>query len=484
MASADPQFARYQGASVFAGLIDQRASPFLPQDPLCTAVFGTEHLEISPQSGQAIPGGVPAVFETTYEVAAIKSLSLHLRVGPGAIAPGGLGATATANNVGLVNGFGLAAIEEIELKFGQNKLTTMRPMEVLEKAQWHLSDEEYSTFSEMVGLGLDDFRRYQRFTAGDQLFTVPLLLLLGLHLGADLSQVLFQRMLSEKLRLTIKFAPVNKIFFANGTFSFPAGDPAAALPAAASVFKECYLLVEGVHVGDQEAKAMEQIYKMPRRYICREAQHCTPVRVPAATLLNGTFVDISMREINQPCVAVYVVMRWAADIDRVTGGTGATRGCRLFNTRGWYNPGGLTTARGQPIVASLEGRSGSNMRWLKKTPVQRLLEYERNRVYKGSGLRFDQYGMNKGAVPHICFSHDPTKENAVLGFMDFAQGDNPVLRVEFRVLPAVNNVTACANIGEAANEDIGQVSDLEILVIADTVKQITLANHGIASPLN
>src|SRR5690606_27510985 len=84
-----------------------------------------------------------------------------------------------------------------------------------------------------------------------------------------------------------------------------------------------------------------------------------------------------------------------------------------------------------PIITHLEGRVGSNAFWLKKTRVQHLLDYERARVFKGSGVQPTATGnIAAPAIPIVSFSHDPTRENAALGFIDckFNQEVDSMLR--------------------------------------------------------
>lgn len=481
MSSATPQVLRGAVSSVLNTYIAPGASPFLPRDPVCSAAHLTEHVSLEQTTGQAKPGG-RAVYDLPMDVDGIKSLFLDVRLNS-CSTPGGGGA-ATANNFGFVDYVGLAMIEEIMVRYGTERIQLIRPLEMFEKLQWQLDSDKRDQILHLIGGGMTNTQRYQACTRGRQQIQVPLLTLLGLHLGADLSQTIMQRAMTERIKIEIKFAPVETLFFANGTFSCPDSAVASATPSADTVFEEVFLTLEGVHLVDEERKAHEMIYKQPRRYMFREAQYCTPVRVPGATTLNGSVIDISLREINQPVVALYVIIRWAADVDRVVGGAGADQGRRLFNVRGWYNPGASATPTGQPIISHIEGLSGANIQFLKRTRVSRLLEYERARVYKGKTiLPRDVEEIPGAAIPHVSFSHDPTKENAVLGFIDFAQMDSPKLRLTF-FSQAVGGVATNATINAAATVDIGTNSDLEITVVADTFNQLNFARNAMARPLN
>lgn len=470
MSSATVQVGRTVPTSPMNSYVNQSASPFVPREAITSAMHLTEHLEIQQVTGLPQPGGT-CTYELPYEVDAVKSLSLVLRAASGAIpAPGGGAATSAR----LVDYFGLAAIEEISVKFGTERIQIVRPLELFQKLHFNLDNDKRHTIRNMVGGGLTAAQRFTRMISGEQQFVVPLLTLMGLHLGADLSQTLFVRAMTERWRITIKFSPVNSLYEADGTFMVPAGGAQLAIPVASTVFTECYLLAEGVHVADSERKVQEQIYMSPRRMLIREHQYCTPIRVSGATSLTaGAQIDISLREINQPCTSIYVLFRWATDLDRICGGAGGSLGTNRFNVNGWWMPGGtLTTAANGPIITHLEGRVGSNAFWLKKTRVQHLLDYERARVFKGSGVQPTATGnIAAPAIPIVSFSHDPTRENAALGFIDFSQSDNPVLRVYF----GHQGVAGPATINAAATTDIGANSDLEVLVIADTITQLNFA---------
>lgn len=469
MSSGTVQILRTVPTSPMNSYVNQAASPFVPREAVTSAMHLTEHLEIQQVTGLAQPGGT-CTYELPYEVDAVKSLSLVVRAASANLNSGTAGAAAFA----LCDYFGLALIDEILIKFGTERIQIVRPLELFHKLHFNMDNDKRHTIRNMVGGGLTLAQRNARIVSGEQQFVIPLLTLMGLHLGSDLSQTLFVRAMTERWRITIKYSPVDTLYDANGTFAVPAGAVAAAIPTASSVFTECYLLAEGVHVADSERKLQEEIYMKPRRMLIREHQYCTPVRVSGTlSLTAGATVDISLREINQPVVAIYVLFRWAADLDRRTGGVGGSTGCNRFNTSGWWVPGGtLTTAANAAIITHLEGRVGSNAFWLKKTRVQHLLDYERARVYKGSGVQAIATGnVPAPAIPTVSFSHDPTRENASLGFVDFSQSDNPVLRVYF----GHQGVSSAATINNAATTDIGGNSDLEVLVIADTITQLNFA---------
>lgn len=468
MSSLTNTVARTAGSSIFNGLLADNASPFVPREPLRSALFGVEHLEIQQLTGTAQPGGT-VTYELPYEVDGVKAINQVFRLVAGSAG------TAIGSTWGYSDYVGLALIDEITMRFGTERIQTIRPLELFFKMHSYLDNDLRNCLRNLVGGGLTLTQRFQRITSGEQQIVVPLLTLMGLHARGDLSQTLMVRAMTERWRMTVKFSPVNTVIdnTTAGTISIPPAATAAAVPlASTALFSECYLYVEGIHIADDERKLQEKIYMQPRRMLIREHQYCTPVRIPGTLSLSGTTVDISMREINQPVVGIYVFLRWAADLDRTTS-PGGSGGCNRFNTRGWFNPGGSITATGAPIISHLEGRVGSNGFWLKKTRVEHLLDYERVRLLKGSGVSASATGQIPApAIPAVFFSHDPTRENAAFGFIDFAQTDNPVLRIYFQNVGSINSVLGNATINNAANVDIGTNSDLEVLIVADTLTQL------------
>lgn len=131
---------------------------------------------------------------------------------------------------------------------------------------------------------------------------------------------------------------VTTIMESDGTYSFATAAALGQPPAAAGhwLAPDSALYVEGKHIIDSERRMLEEIHRAPRRYFLRDYQYATAVRVAGTQGLNtGTTVDIPLREINQPVVSLQVHIRWAADLDRIEGGAGGTRGRNRFNYGGW-----------------------------------------------------------------------------------------------------------------------------------------------------
>lgn len=79
MSSLTNTVARTAGSSIFNGLLADNASPFVPREPLRSALFGVEHLEIQQLTGTAQPGGT-VTYELPYEVDGVKAINQVFRL--------------------------------------------------------------------------------------------------------------------------------------------------------------------------------------------------------------------------------------------------------------------------------------------------------------------------------------------------------------------------------------------------------------------
>jgi len=424
-------------------------SPHYPLDPVVSTAHLTEHIELRPTIGAIAPDGT-AEFDISLDADVLKKLTLELHL------------SAIANEVATqsayVNWIGLACWDEITVRFGTEKLqTTIRSEEMYAKINKLMDDEERLMAQKM--LGFDTLANRAAAAATAQYVYVPLYTLLGLHIGADPSQSIFVRGLGERLNLRIHFRPFNKWIEANGSLASPT--------SATTVLSDSYLLCEYEHVYDDERAKLEQIYSMPRRYVFDEYQYNSTVRIPGTQALSGS-LDVELRNFNQPVSFWVVIFRWAADLDRVNlladpGLVEATFGFRAFNVDDWYNAG-------DPLISHVTVKSGSSNFILKRSPVQRLVTYEHARVYKGS---------NDVGVISWSHSYDPSRPNAVLGFVDPSQMERPVLTLEFS-----GTAAAYATINAAATALLGANSDLDVTVLAATKNQLNFDNHQVRHPFN
>jgi hypothetical protein len=445
---------RSQASSPIGGAyVKTPASPFVPLDVVISRPHLIEDIEVAPLSGNPQPGG-KLQFELPLEVDLITKVNLRVRLAPlDAVGP------PAATFYRWSNFVGLNIIEEVRCRFGTEKLQTVRRDEIFAKMHSYYADEEKANLQRLVG-GLTEAERDDR-AVNEQEIMVPLLTLLGLHLFGDPSQSLFVRGLGEKVRFEIDLAAFNTLVESDITN--------AVVPT--SPFAELTLHCEGQHIYDAERRQLEKIYAAPRTYTFDEVQTSVRRIVPAATTLDGGKISVQLDNFNQPSQAMYVFIRWRNDVERTVGAATAkgVRGRDYWNVAGWFNPDGGSN---RPIVSTVAVRVGSNSYMLKESRVETILDYEHTRHWKGS---------NPPAVLKWTWSHDPTRENAVLGFLDPSQVDRPVLELNTQSSGPSN---ALNTIGDVSTLDIGESSDLVIDVLSFSKNRLHYDNFLIRHPFN
>lgn len=239
---------------------------------------------------------------------------------------------------------------------------------------------------------------------------------------------------------------------------------------------ECY--PEGKHIYEDERQRLAKLYGMSRRMVFQDYQNVEELSL-ASTLAAGSTSTHDLAEITQPVVALYALLRWQEDLRRTTNAAGPVggRGYNPTNISGWMQPGGLNI---RSIISHIEVLVGSNNSALRQIRVEDLTEYEHCRSFKGTA------GVG---IPAWSYSHDATRENAVLGFIDPSQMDK--LRIRFYIQDAdPDNVSglgagAVDTIGEASTTDnMAASSNLICTVVAQTVNQINADMHQLRRPYN
>lgn len=226
------------------------------------------------------------------------------------------------------NFVGLNIVDELRVRFGTEKLQTIRRDEIFSKMHSYYADEEKANLQRLVG-GLTEGERDDK-AANDQEIMVPFLTLMGLHLFGDPSQSLFVRGLGEKVRIEIDLAAFDTLVESDVTNPTVPANP----------FVELSLYCEGQHVYDAERRQLEKIYASPRTYTFDEVQTSVRKIVPAATTLDGGRISVQLDNFNQPSQSMYVILRWANDLNRTVGEATAkgVRGRDYWNVAGWFNP--------------------------------------------------------------------------------------------------------------------------------------------------
>jgi len=469
MASASSAVLRSVPSSVIAGQLIGPASPYLPSNIITCAPHGVEHIEVSPTTGSVAPNAT-AMFELPLEVDLVTRLTLRFRL-----------AAIPNVNAWYTNGIGFACIEELWCQFGTERLQTIRADELFCKMETMFIEDDKQNLREMTGF--DTQANLINRARRPQTIYCPLLTLLHMSFGSDVSQPLPTRMLGEKIKLYVKFRPAYQwvsstggAVVINGT-SITSTTLTSDVMDANSVFQPG-LYVEGQHIFEDERQAHEAIACKPRRILFSE-QQVVRARIPAGTSVTAV-PAIDLREFNQPVSSIMIMLRWAEDLDRrvlqasrdpVTGAAN-TSGFNPWNIGGWYdNSGTGTVFANLPLVKSVRIDVGGSLFALKETDVDSLIKYEHMRKFKGVGSRF--------GVMHFTYSHDPCRPSAVLGFLDFSQTDLPRLRL------TLQNPGGAATVGDASlNDTCNLASDLDVTVIGFTHNLLHSHQNALFHPFN
>lgn len=452
MSGSSQAVIRTQAASPIGGAYTKVPdTPFLPSNVMTTRPFLMETVDVSALGGQPQPGTRNAAFELPLEVDIITAASVQFTLKP---------LVHSSTFARYVDYVGLAAIEEVRLRIGTEKLQTVTRDELFAKIETHYTNDTKQNLRRLCGGGLTPAQR-EDLALNSQEITVPLMTLLGLHLLGDLGQSLFIRGLGEKLRVEIDFAPANTLYEITRTEDLS--------PLTTELFESCFLRCDGVHVYEAERKQLTTIYQGERTMTFDEAQRSVRREFPVGESLSSNTLVIPLDNLSQPTTTIYIFLRWKADLDRVAGGgpVGAwPRGRDYFNVGGWYNPGG---GANRPIVKTVSIKAGGSAFVLKPTSVQQLMVYHQQQRFKGSEVV---------AVLKATWSLEPTRENAVLGFFDPSQIDRMQLLLELQTTGGQTTI------GAASNLDIGEQSPLVVDVLASTKNRLHFDNHLVRHPFN
>ena len=203
-----------------------------------------------------------------------------------------------------------------------------------------------------------------------------------------------------------------------------------------------------------------------------EVQYATSFYIPGTTVLPST-VSFELTNITQPITYLVFVFRAAADLQRVAGGAGGTRGYNPYNWAAWWNAGG---GNQNEIVHAIQVKSGNNeiIAW---EPARRMVNYQHATDFSGDIT---------SALPAVSWSHDASQVNAVLGAISFDQIDRPRCWIFFQQ-PTLG--TAFTTVGAAVNADIGggggsPAGDMYLDVLGFTKGNVDVANWLLSKPYN
>ena len=253
-----------------------RASPFFPRPPQVSAPCVCEHVDFQASTGSVSPNN-KGVFEIALDGDVLKNLGLTLRLDylPIAGLSGG-----TASLIRYVDLVGLACWSEITLKYGTERIQTIKPEEIYCKLMSMYSDEKKAQLYRLLGGGTAAQRSERAQNDPNQFVHIPFLTLLGNHLEGDPSQALFVRGLGERLKVEIQFTPAYQWVESDATTSYKIGADTTttyatgASAASTAAFVKSYALsCEFYHVYPEERAQLAAIAKGSRRMLIQDYQY-------------------------------------------------------------------------------------------------------------------------------------------------------------------------------------------------------------------
>lgn len=473
MASHTASLTKFYGQGPIASNFVSASSPYVPSEAICSAPHGVQHLEVPPLSDGSMAPGKTAVFELPTELDLITKIGLRFALGS---------MTAGGAVCHWTQGIGYACIEEIVMQFGTERLQTIRGGDELFCKVLNMYEDEDRN-NQMALAGFDTVPNLvTKAQHGHNVINFNLLTLLHFGLGGDPGHAFPIRMLGEKVKISIKFRPASQwatSFNAGGvTVTGSSGSSAITTTTinAPNIFNTTSinpgLYIEGQHIFEDERQMHEALACKPRRMLFSEQQLVKNVRFGAAQSTVNQVLTVEMRELTQPVASAFVLIRWGDDLDRTCGDVarGVGRGYDPWNVGGWYDNAGTVPATNLPLVRSMRIDSGGTLFPLQETEINTLLQYEHSRKFKGTW---------SAAIPHWTYSHDPSRPNAVLGFLDFSLIDNPRMRL------TLQNPGASATIGAAAvNDTASATSELDITVVCFTHNLLHTHQNALFHPFN
>lgn len=469
-------------SGVGASTIDNDESPYLPAPSNVAAPHLPYHIPIAPTAGDGFLQPNRTVdFSFSIEAQLLTKVNLRMFLDR-ILINGEAGETvATATFARYVDYIGLACFSQARMKFGLEQLQIIRPLEIFSKLRNCYSDEQRNNLDTLLKGALTPAQRDVLRANDRQQVILPMLTLLGLHLGCDPSQNFYIRGLGERLHIEFDMEPFFHWIEGDGNVEIGTGLGTAvtattALPAAGTVVQQGDLFCEYQFITEEEEAAHESIWSMARRYLFAEAQYVFSHVIPATTALNGAdYINQQLRfdGINQPVKTVYVYFRWQDDLTRDFQGANGSRGRNLFNVGGWQNPGGVVANRS--VFDQISLRVGNDNFALKATPIETLTEYEHARKFLSTG---------SGGVLCWTYEHLPCDENSATGYLDFSQSEKPQLILRTRNIAAV-----LATIGDAKAADIGGANTgdgagLAVDVHCVTINKLAMDRNTIKHPVN
>lgn len=459
------------GSGVGAQFVKNQNSPFMPRSPQVAAPFVVEHVNFQPKTGALQPGGQRITYEIDWDGDVAKNISFVMRLDklPLAHLAGG-----TASFIRYVDFVGLSCWSEIEVRFGTERVQTIRPEEIYCKIMSEYPDDKKDQFARLLGGGLTPAERSARAqNNANQYIEIPLMTMLGLHYESDPSQALFIRGLGQKLQISITLNPATMWIETDATTTYGTGELGAliAIGALGTTFvRSSSLNVEMYHVMDAERIQLEKIARGSRRMLISDYQYAGPGRYQhaAATSLTAQGAVFTLTEFTLPVKTIYVLPRLTTDLAKRAGDANGSRGYTAWNLNAWYNAGGLATSL--PVIQSMTLAVGSNNFALRSTGVDEITHKEQARKFPGFSRPL---GLLKWT-----YEHEPCDENSVTGYLDFEASSNPTVTVQYQT-----NGAPLAVVSDIGVVDTGDAAALlDYTFVAKSVNVIRLDNMQLRRP--
>ncbi len=287
-------------------------SIWLPRNPALCKAFIRQEIEVTDTSGMPFAPGSNPRFIASKDVDYVADLSFRYVLSAIPVANWNGGATFAR----FLDFPGVQCWEELQLQSGTQRLQIVLPEEIMIYIHFMLDDTDRRNVFLQVGQG-SPAQRSARALANQEV-TCPLYTLLGFRLHGDPGQGMFVRGLNDYLTLRARMRPVERVIETDGTV------PTAI---AGGFYQSGVMAMTGYHINNDERDRLVDTYtSAPYPIHFDDQQYSSEMRIPATTALSGGVQTFRLLNINQPVTALFVIMRWADDLNRKLGEANGSRG--------------------------------------------------------------------------------------------------------------------------------------------------------------
>lgn len=436
-----------------ADKFDDKNSPYIPTEHSRAAPFIREPVELSPVSGSVQWAATATNSRWEIHKTADYLGNTCIRVPLSSL--GQTGGTFARYS----DWVGLCMWSQIRIKYGTQLLQTIIPEEIWIAINYFEPDEKAQAYRYMLR---GDRTTVQRIADATQNIEVKIPLITAFFHKEE-SLHLFINGMSTKLAIEIDWLPPS--FFTQTDSPNALGNattPGTPLTAQQYLVGNVTLNCEYIHILEGERKAMKDLYRDPEglRQVFNDQQYFPNEILAGTTTLTAAYPWTSyIKNITKLAHCIFVLWRWAADLNRTVGGAGGQGGRDLFNVEG------PMTVGAQRLITTYEIKTGNN--WVVKPgSIDEFMFWFRQKMFKGYPTK---------PIVAYSFSHDSTIQNATLGGIEFNLLDQPTATITLS-----NNTYATVN--AAATASIGQNSDLRMDFIAFNHNNIDISAHDLHKP--